>query len=304
MPLLGSRGGGSVRGFGRFGFVLKVLSDVFGRTTSGSLGSTAQGIAWENLSGVFYANGSSAQSDTSPSSYPLASPQAELGQDVTINANVTPGTGVAFWVTDAGSWWAAVPIYGSDSSNSTTCGPNQNGCEGSSCTPSNCCGPVSSPTTYYVVDCNGCGGATYTSPPNFNQTVTYCNQGCGPGSYSGYWEFTSRVCNAWTTVTTTNYRSRLRILRSVSGTVSEQQLATISTTSSSAYNNISSVRVITSGNNITVAGFSGSNQSSQLGSNVGLTATSPVRGRRVGIIKSSGGTRQSSTIDDFNATIQ
>lgn len=304
MPLLSSRGGGSSRGFGRFGFVLKILSDIFGRSTGGSLGSTAQGISWQNLRGTFYANGSQAQSDDAGSNYTLASPEAQLGEDVTIKANVTPGMGVAFWITDAGSWWGAMPYYSSDSSSSTQCGPNQNGCEGSSCTPSGCCGSVSSPQTYYVVDCNGCGGATYTSPPNFNQTVTYCNQGCGAGSYSGYWEFTSRVCSAWTTVTNTNYRSRLRIINSVGGSVSEQQLATVDTTSNSAYNNISSIRVITNGTNITVSGFAGNNLSSQMGSNVTLNAPSAVRGKRVGIVKAPGGSRQSSSIDDFEATIQ
>lgn len=95
-----------------------LISDTFTRTTSGSLGTTDSGISWSTLRGTWFSNGSQAQSNDAGSTYALAS--VPLGSaDATVSASTSGGVGVAFWVSDANSWWAAVPYYNQTSYSAT-----------------------------------------------------------------------------------------------------------------------------------------------------------------------------------------
>ena len=97
-------------GFTAIRALASLITDNFNRVTSGSLGLNPTGNLWNAIRGTWYATGTQAQSDDSATNYSIATLQA-YSQDVTASASVSGGTGVAFWVSDAGSWWAAVPYY-------------------------------------------------------------------------------------------------------------------------------------------------------------------------------------------------
>lgn len=88
------------------------VQDAFNRaSTASGLGTADSGQVWTALRGNWRVSGAnSAISDDAGSTYALAS--ANLGNtDVSVQADVSGGTGVAFWVTDSGSWWASYPQY-------------------------------------------------------------------------------------------------------------------------------------------------------------------------------------------------
>ena len=104
-----------------------------------------------------------------------------------------------------------------------------------------------------------------------------------------------------TNVSVTTYTSGARIISSVSGTIATDSTTTLAT-STSSYPNIASMQVNTNGTTITVKGYSGTGQTTQLGSTITRTPTSPTQGPGVGIIKAPTTDSQGSTLDNFNAT--
>ena len=325
--------------------VIKAIVDLFNRTTSGSLGTANSGQVWGATRGVWFANGSAAQSNATATDYALAS--IPLNPNATINVDTTGGCGPAFWVTDSGSWWAAFPYYTSSGAGSCT-GPDAY-CYTAGCTPANSCGTINQTTgstcTGPTVSCTdttntcnpgGCGTVTVTSvviSAHYASNDTDCSaiggtsvacSNCGtsgsPGSCSpapsyyccyipSYTQYT-RTQNTpvttytrWsaTTVTTTTYTSAVRILSSVSGTVSTNSTTTLAT-STSSQQNIASMQVNTNGTTVTIKGYSGAGQTTQMGSTITITPSSPVRGEGVGIIKAPTVDSQGSTLDNFNAT--
>ena len=161
-----------------------LIYDTFTRTTSGSLGSTTSGTPWEAIRGTWYSNGSSAQSDDSPTSYPIAA--VPLDANSTTSASVTSGTGVAFWVTDSGSWWAATSYITEAAGPSYQCGTEP-------CNPYYYQPPTPSAGTY--PNCN-CGtyvtGTSSVCDQNYGSTTNSSNccaivststdYTCGPGA--------------------------------------------------------------------------------------------------------------------------
>lgn len=167
------------------------IQDAFNRTsTAAGLGTADSGQAWNATSGNWRINGSNqAQSDDSASNYPIVS--ANLGNtDVKVQADVSGGVGPAFWVSSAGSWWAAVPRYTTytTSSTSTVCDQSPNSCYSSGCNPGGCCSGISESSS---TTCNGgyvtCGNSSCSDYPNrcagpFSSTSgggQSCNGGCG-----------------------------------------------------------------------------------------------------------------------------
>lgn len=86
--------------------------DSFDRADAASLGTCSNGIAsWTATSGSWAIASNQATSATSASSYPLASiPSATASSDNDIRVDIPSGAGqgIAFWVTDANNWYAAV----------------------------------------------------------------------------------------------------------------------------------------------------------------------------------------------------
>lgn len=101
---------------------LKPIQDLFARTTTTSLGIATSGQTWIATRGVWFANGSAAQSDATPSNYALAS--IPFTNNATMNADTTGGVGVAFWTSDSSNWWGAYPFYSSVTNTTSVCNAN------------------------------------------------------------------------------------------------------------------------------------------------------------------------------------
>jgi len=135
------------------------ILDTFTRTTNSNLGTTDNGQSWEAIRGTWTADGSKAVS-SSPSNYPIAAITQGTANASQSIGSVTNGTGAAFWVTDSGNWFGAVPVQ-------------------------------EALTTYYTYSCNCstcsyCSGGYYTYSYNCS-TCSYCNSPysytyCGAGS--------------------------------------------------------------------------------------------------------------------------
>ncbi len=204
-----------VGGVWRQWFASKV-QDAFNRaSTVTGLGTADSGQVWTALRGNWRISGSnSAISDDAGSSYAIAS--ANLGNtDVSVQADVSGGTGVAFWVTDSGSWWATYPQYTQSTSaivgsctttatssfyfstwNTTVSGTSCSGSQsygtsspcsggGTGCVPSGCCGPVtfnpgsltcsSFQNSVTLGSCASGCGATYAFSQQQSEDNSYCN---------------------------------------------------------------------------------------------------------------------------------
>jgi hypothetical protein len=153
-------------------FLQGSLRDLFARTAS-SLGTSDSGAVWTAVNGTWFTNGSAAQSDDSASNYSLAT--LPLGSTSgTVAANVSPGTGVSWWVSSAGSWWASYATVTTTSTGGSTC--NNGACSGSE--------NYACYQGYSTCDNGACSG-TYTVPTQYgtcqsSQTPTTT----GAGSYS------------------------------------------------------------------------------------------------------------------------
>jgi hypothetical protein len=173
--------------------LLKAIIDNFNRTTSGSLGTATSGQIWNAIRGVWFANGSAAQSNNTATDYAIAA--ISLGQNVTVNVDTTGGCGTSFWVTDSGSWWGAFPHYSSTSSSVCT-GPTAF-CYTAGCTPADSCGAISESTTTTCTGptvsctdssdtCNpgGCGTVSSSSSVTCTGPTVSCTDSsntCNPG---------------------------------------------------------------------------------------------------------------------------
>lgn len=253
--------------------IKKGISDLFNRTTSGTLGTADSGQVWANLRGTWFANGSKATTATAASSYPIASIDM-LVQDATTSASVTSGTGVAFWITDSGSWWASTS-QNTQESYTYQCNPH----------------------TRYTYSCSfNCNGQAISTSGSSDT-----NQGCSSiasnycsgtvtnvsGSFSPY--------TAYDTCTGYNYYYYLRLTKSVVGTVS-QVVSDVSLASQPA-----AIKVVTSGDTITAQAYSDEALTSPLGSAIVTTPASPTKGTSVGIIVAPTSYNQQALVDNFKS---
>jgi len=176
-----------------------VITDSFNRSsTFNGLGTSDTGQPWTTLRGNWRIGGSnSALSEDSASTYPISS--VNFGsQDATSKAEITPGNGVAFWITDADNWWAAVSFvtsitssyqytYTCQSCYQTTCyqitsygcscgngSPDSMNCSCNNATPGtpaspgtyNCLCPSSTAHSVYCgTTCSSCSGACPSGGP-------------------------------------------------------------------------------------------------------------------------------------------
>jgi hypothetical protein len=176
-----------------------LITDTFTRTTSGSLGTANTGQSWTSKFGVWYANGSQAQSDAGTSAntagavavVDIGNPNATVSLGNSAATGVNPGTGVAFWSTAAGSWWGAVSY--SDQTTSfvpSDYGPiytSYSGTASSSCTGT----AVSCSDSTNTCNPGGCGAVSVSSVGTYS-----CNNSRYP--YFGYNGFGQAVCYFYT----------------------------------------------------------------------------------------------------------
>ena len=191
MPILSSIAGAAAKAYGMMANAKRIITDTFSRS-DGSLGTSSSGHLWSVLRGTWAISSSKATSSTAASSYPLAS--VDVGaKNVIVSADITDGgPGVAFWVTDANSWWASSVNY------RTTSGCT--GAGGNASSGGGDCGSYTSPT-YAPTTCNTSLPGTptiggYTGNCGSQTPATYttvCGTKVGSGDcncYEGYWPFT------------------------------------------------------------------------------------------------------------------
>lgn len=308
--------------------LFKRVYDNFSRTTSSSfgLGTTAVGNrSWTNRTGEWYANGSQAVSDSNVSATPAVATVSTGAVNMVASVSTFgPGTGVAFWWSAAGSWYAAVNTatqtpytygcqlgcysctYPSGQTQTAKCGTAQNGsfcgytssggyCQnggygpcygGSVCTQNpGCTGFVTGSWISGTYSANTC----YFCDGNtwgYDYTTTYEN---GPNcSYCGAYEYGCQ------TGYTASYQFRL--LQSVGGTVSDATGA-VSLGSPPA-----AIGVTLFENTVTARSYTNAEMTVEASTPLTLTITPNGSNitDKVGIIKVSS-PFQSSSVDNFSA---
>jgi len=304
--------------------IAKAISDLFNRTTSGSLGSADTGQTWQATRGVWSANGTQAVSTDTASTYPLAS--LPLAANATVSATVSEGTGVAYWVSDNNNWYATV-AYHTQSTYSCGCGTCCNSCANSSCgcatyascVNSNCtCASYATCTYQSGGTCSSgyyCGGTCWSSPGCTGSVVgsatpvytTGQNSACGCGTYNSCVD-SSCGCATYNSCascancgsyscgcsTCTSDAYAMRTLKSVAGTVSTV-ISDFALTALPV-----AIKVVTSGTTINEYAYSDSNMATLLNSTT-ASPTSPTLGTNVGIIKTPAAVTQGTTVDNFSA---
>jgi hypothetical protein len=138
--------------------IIKIISDNFNRTTTGSLGAANTGQTWNAIRGAWFANGTRAQTSDAASTYPIAS--IPFASSATLSADVfNGGVGLSYWTSDANNWWASVPNYVQNNNSVFTCNAAQ--VTNTSNPPSgSCCSTVTTTPGGQVCD------AGYTSSTN------------------------------------------------------------------------------------------------------------------------------------------
>lgn len=304
MPLMGTRGGGSVRGFGRFGKnLLLIFVDTFSRSTSGSLGVSSDGKGvWKDVRGTWQANGSSAASQTGASNNNIAVVDMDSSKisNLQVDTGTSGGVGLSFWVTDANSWWGIYPNYRTTTSSQTI---------------QTCTGPGLSGTSPYPG--SGCAGtcvnvALLAQCTFGQQWVGYepSNNGCvpsqdygGPCQY-GYWGYycvggqcTTNATIANSTQTTTTYHSEIKI-DNAGGT---QHTNTYS--SGGGFSKTQSIGVSTSGDTISYSAYNSTGKGGSVIASSSITPSSPTKGVGAGIFQASSANDQGSTVDNFGVEV-
>jgi hypothetical protein len=275
MPFMSSIAGLSLRAFG---FAWGALSSVFDNWVSGtprSLGTSTSGQAWTVVQGAFTASGSgTATTSTSASSYPFAT--VGLHQNVQSSIqNAVPGSGLVFWETDAGDWWASIVNATTAQVQTGTTPVDSDCCTGSNtCTQSACCTYQSCPPgcaqtgfgTCYSLStgypCNGGGCIASTCCTGSNTCV---------GGYPCY----------YTPVYTTYYYWGLSIIKSVASAISTVVNVTINTVTTTVAQ-IQSLSLTVIGGNVSAQAYSDTALTTPDGSPLATTGTPG--GTNVGIM--------------------
>lgn len=356
MPILSSIAGAAAKAYGMMANAKRIITDTFNRA-NGSLGTSSSGHPWSVLRGTWSISSNQATSSDSGSTYPLAT--VDIGaQNVIVSADITDGgPGIAFWVTDANSWWASSVNYRSTSSCSgpggtstiggatgdcgTYTGPTYSSSYcgtkigSGDCNPSYTCGtkvgsgncnPIyecgtkvgsgdCNPSTQYSCNCaydQIIGGYCYvdgfvscaaTATTVYNGSLGTIPIGYGGtlvvSSYGGTTYAGSQLTQGfYSGSTVSTYYTELKLYKNISGTISDvatQQL----NSNNSAYSKVNSIKATTSGDSITVNAYSNAGLSSQLGSSLTNTPSSPLKGTKAGIIKTSSDASSGSSIDNF-----
>lgn len=174
MPLLSTFAGAAARAWKTASvFVVNAITDSFNRANnSSSLGTADSGQTWTNTKGTWGTSSNQASSSDAGSNYSIAT--APFKTAGTISATVTEGTGVAWWVSSSGSWFATVPYH---TSVPFSCGCSMccTSCSNSSCAclTRNSCSDT--------LPCSACGCATYNSCQTANCGSSYaCNDPAYP----------------------------------------------------------------------------------------------------------------------------
>jgi hypothetical protein len=302
MPMMGSRGGGSVRGFGRFGKALLLsFIDSLNRTTSGTLGTSSDGKAiWSNIRGTWIGNGSSAINADAASNNSITTVTLD-GSTITnaqVDVNASGGVGLAFWVEDSNNYYSIFPSYDLTTSSSTTCS-----LASTNSGYNNYSGFCANGSSYLLEyrECQVAFGVFYYCA---NVSGGNCCSANGYSTFGGYpysseW-FTSGTRNQ--TIITSTYTSKVNLKKVQSG--SETNLISSNYNSSnSAYSKASSIAISTSNDTISYSFYSGTGKSGSLLASGSNTPSTPIKGNKIGIFKGTSTTEQGSTLNNIEVTV-
>jgi hypothetical protein len=276
-------------------------TDNFNRTTSGNLGTASgNGSTWESLRGTWQANGTVATSSSTPGDNNIARVYTKGTTITNLQADTlgTGGVGVAFWVTDANSWYAATVFHSTTSGSSTTCSGN---CTRTGSYCPTCCGGQHTYQQYHGTQhcCDGYNlGYSNNNGSCDSHYGFYCqvssrgNCGC-----SGSWAF-YYACTANVTTNFTNYISNFKLLKNGSALVNTQY-----NTNTSAYSSAGSICITTSGDAISYLVYESANKAGTLRHSGTYTDSGATKSRHMGIFKGDGGTNQGSEVDNFSVTV-
>lgn len=277
-------------------------SDTFNRTTSGNLGSTdsSQASVWVNTKGTWQANGTKATSSDSIATNAIATIDMAKS-DITnlqVDTDNTGGVGLAFWTTDANSWFATTVYHTFSSGTGTTCASGWADAFGSY--PAQCCGGYSTQTWYKSVgQCND--GYAWSGTWRADPYSGPCGGSRGglAFAYSTGETILYKSCTQTTqSYSFTNYDSQFRIINNGTNLVD-----TLFGRNSSSYTTAGSIAISTSGNTISYSVYSGTNKTGSVIHSGSYTAVNPTKGTRVGVYKGDGGTVQGSSVDNFSITV-
>lgn len=170
---------------------VRIVRDLFARTTSGTLGTSTSEAVWSNIRGTWFSNGSQAQSNDTGANYALAA--VELGSEKqSVSLSGSPGVGPAVWVSNSNNWHAG---FGhSTTSTVQQCG---GGSTGNIFTSQIACSCGSSTSG------TGCGGGStgnvFTSPPSCTcGSQTSGNVCAGPATGNVFTSPQSCACGSQT----------------------------------------------------------------------------------------------------------
>lgn len=231
--------------------VRKVFTDTFQRSnTTGSPGRATDGSLWDATRGTMVVTNNVLTTSDSFSNYPMVT--TDMGvEDIAIEVTATnTGQLASLWVTDSNNWWGVQTYSQSESCNCYT--------YSYSC---NC--------SAYYYDCN-CG------------SYTYCGSYAGPYCLYYVTSYSCQTCTGYSCQTcygyacSTCYPNYMRVLQSVSGSISALYSWTLSSLAAA-------FRVKTSGNAITMQAYSDIAMTSQIGSDTTYNASAPTKTKRFGV---------------------
>ena len=278
------------------------VSDSFNRG-NGALGTSSDGVSvWSVQRGNFSLDsnmGYSSDANNSVATVPMASStitnaQADMYSD-------QGGTGLAFWVTDANSWWGIYPSYSSATTTGTTTsctGPGLGGTYEYQLLPAHCSRACSS-----IQVMGYCAGqyshlATRNTCGLTSAQQTTLNNNCGGDWWVEACIGGSCTVNA-TNVTNTNYSTTYTSDIKIANQSGVQH----SNTYASSINPARSIAISTSGDTISYTGYSAAGKGGSAIVSSSYTPSSPTKGTRVGVIKSSSPYVQGSYVDNLNVTV-
>lgn len=313
------------------GSFVKSFKDTFNRADSSSLGTSSSGIPWT----VYRQNFGIASNKASATSSDYALAAVGTGSsDVQIGLKgISQGAGASLWVTDAGNWWSVSIAQQAESCNCTTyyntfyynseytyyvtnpvAGNTVEVCNYgfTTCSQQIQINSYNPTVAYYCCygynaagNCKGnyyCG--TYGGNPQYSNAFYYnvCNYYCAGGYYvyNNTYYVTNPVTNYNTEVgyagpyqsCQTCYPQYIRFFKSVNNVIS-------TVTSQLVSGIVQSMRVSTSGNQVTVKAYSDTNQVTQIGSDIVYTATGATIQPRFGISVNPSSYAQGYTIDEI-----
>lgn len=292
--------------------------------TTGSLGTATDGSYWDAVNGTIQVTSSAATATTTPSSgsagtaYPMSTITLPVQNNVISLADTNEGSSVALWVQSSSDWWM-VNVEGTQVTNTNyASAQNYNYVYGqnvtyglstnyygvtnyyaasgyysqSSGTTYNVSYGYAGPFSYRTIYSSSPGGTNYYVGTNYYGVTNYYTSTGYSQTLGAYYQYTAAgTYYTYAAGTTTTYNEFLKIRQSVASTVSVITSALISTTQS-----IKSLKVFTSGNQITARAFSDTNFVTQIGSDLVHTATGATVNTKYGIAVSPSAYNQSAII--------